>query len=456
MPRGLKPPRIIAPAGVSEDFQAKLAALARWENPNITFQDPAAIRFWQRGRGCNVWDSDGNRYVDLTSAFSVMSIGHGNPAVVRGVKRQAGDLLHAMGDVHPATVKTEWLKALGERLPEGFGGIFPTGGGAEAVEAALKTARLASGKPGILSFHGSYHGLSYGALSATGIDQFRTPFENQLGLPVTRLPFPSGGGFSAEHVLSKLPKEVRANIGAVITEPIQGRGGVLVPPKEYLREVRRLADALDAVFILDEIFTGWYRTGTRFGFETYGGTPDLLCLGKAMGGGLPIGAVTGRSEVMAAWPKSQGEALHTSTFLGNPVVLAASIAAMNELDRQRNDALWVDKFITKVAQLDKLHVSVGLRGRGAMWGIDLLGLKGPHDEPPAVWLSQQLLAKGYITLPSGGGEVLQLTPPFQISKALLAGLFQAIDDIASRNEHKLALAATGMHPVDMKAAQASG
>ena len=278
--------------------------------------------------------------------------------------------------------------------------------GSDAVEAALKTARLATGRSGVLAFEGAYHGLSYGALAATAYkaESFRAPFQEQLGDHVRHAPF--GGA---------LPD--LSGIGAVLVEPIQGRGGVRVPPAGWLAALVDKAHQAGAVVIFDEIYTGFGRTGAWFRFQAEGVQPDLVCVGKAMAGGFPISACLGTAAVMDAWGASKGEALHTQTFLGNPVGCAMALAAMDVLEQLRprveTEGAWLR------AQLESRGLVV--RGEGLLLGIEL---------PDTLGASRTLMQAGYIVLPAGEqAEVLALTPPLSIARAQLQGFLDALDGV---------------------------
>ena len=304
--------------------------LRHYESRNVTFVSDRWPIFWERASGVNVWDVDGNRYIDLTAAFGVANIGHGNPHVVAALKAQAGKLLHAMGDVHPNEFKLELARELVGltfgRWAKSAGRVVFANSGAEAVEAALKTAAIHTKRPGVIAFEGAYHGLTYGALDTTWRAHFRSPFSGQLGHFTAHVPF------------GRVPTVANIkNFGAVIVEPIQGRGGIVVPPDDFLPKLRRFCDDHGLVLIFDEIYSGFCRTGRWFACEHWGVTPDVVCVGKAMAGGFPISACIGRAEVMDNWPESQGEAIHTSTFLGNPLGCAAALASIREMKRMKLD-----------------------------------------------------------------------------------------------------------------------
>ncbi|MDB4713400.1 aspartate aminotransferase family protein, partial [bacterium] len=274
--------------------------------------------------------------------------------------------------------------------------------GFEAVETALKTARLATGKRGVMAFANGYHGLGYGSLLGTDLEKFRGPFVDQLAGVTTRVDY---GSF-------ELPNDDA--IGAVLVEPIQGRGGKVLPPAGFLSALRDWCDAHGALLIFDEIYTGFHRTGKWFACEWEGVIPDLICVGKAMSGGFPISACVGKSEVMDKWPESPGEALHTSTFLGHPVGCAMALKSLEILERHETIELVEVVSASLSSALQSFdHTAVhAIRGRGMMWGMEL--------DRPAGGLLASLLAEGLLFLADGPqGNVLSFTPPFLISEAEL-------------------------------------
>lgn len=390
--------------------------LRKYESRNVTYVAEDWPVFWEKAEGVNVWDVDGNRFLDFTSAFGVAGLGHRNPEVVSALVDQAGRLLHGMGDVHPTLLKGELCERLvgltfGRWTGEGAKVVL-SNSGFEAVETALKTARLATEKRGILAFENGYHGLGYGSLLATDGAKFRGPFGDQLAEVTTRLPYGSGD----------LPQgRVAEEIGAVLVEPIQGRGGKVVPPADFLAGLRRWCDEVGAVLIFDEIYTGFWRTGKWFAAEWDGVVPDLICVGKAMSGGFPISACVGRDRVMAAWPESPGEALHTSTFLGHPVGCAMALKSLEILSRPETSALVAERSqMLENALRNFAHPTVcELRGRGMMWGLELTENAGP--------LLGRLLAEGFLFLADGpDGRVLSFTPPFAISEDEVKAALQVL------------------------------
>ena len=288
--------------------------------------------------------------------------------MVAAVHAQADKLLHGMGDVHPSEVKVRLCERIAELVPLPHAQVILGLNGGDAVEAALKTAMLATQRPGILAFEGGYHGLTYGALDVTARADFRTPFRPQMGGFTQHLPY----GCSLEQIHTHLKAFVP---GAVLAEPIQGRGGIIVPPPGWLRGLRELCTETNTLLILDEIFTGWGRTGKWFACQFESTVPDILCVGKAMGGGLPLSACVASRELMAVWGESTGEALHTSTFLGNPLACAGALAALGVLEDEDLPAQAVAKgrlFHEGLCalQADFPEQIVQVRGRGLMLGLE--------------------------------------------------------------------------------------
>jgi len=338
-----------------------LSLLRAHESRNVTFIDPDGSWpiVWDRAEGVHVWDAAGRKYLDLTAAFGVAAAGHANPRVVRAGQRQMARLLHAMGDVHPHEPKARLARELSRitferwsrppgisnlksqisnatRRAAATGKVIFCNSGFEAVEAALKTAMLATGKPDLLVFEGAYHGLGYGTLNATHREFFRGPFRRQLGEFGHFVPFPTQAK-DLEPLADRMRRLFRRHpVGAVLAEPVQARGGIRVPPPGFLPMLRRVCDDHGALLILDEIYTGLGRTGRWFACEHTGIVPDLLCLGKALTGGFPLSACVGRADLMdAAWPASSGEAIHTSTFLGHPVGCAMALAQITEIESRK-------------------------------------------------------------------------------------------------------------------------
>ena len=403
--------------------RALAARLAQVESRNVTCQQPTPPIFWERAIGANVWDVDGNRFVDLTAGFGVANAGHGHPRVVEAVCDQSDRLLHAMGDVHPAAAKVELLEALAYRFP----GSVPTravlsSSGADAVETALKTALLATGRAGLVAFDGAYHGLSLGALDTTWSARFRDPFAARLPGATAFARYGDAGD------AARAARECAAPVGAVLVEPIQGRGGNRIPPEGFLSALRALCDEQGWLLIADEIFTGFGRTGRWFDCEHEDVIPDLLCVGKGLASGMPISACVGRTEIMDAWPPSEGEALHTQTFLGHPPGCAAALASMAVIEEEKLVERAAETGAAALARLRRQLAGRArvedVRGRGL-----LLAVACDTSERVAAACSAAL-ERGFIALPSDdAGRVLSLTPPLAIEREILEAAIDAIAEV---------------------------
>jgi 4-aminobutyrate aminotransferase/(S)-3-amino-2-methylpropionate transaminase len=414
-------PRIATevPGPRSRALAERLAAV---ECPEVTWQGPPAPLFWKSGLGANLVDVDDNRFVDLGAGFGAAALGYAHPALTSALRAQAGELQHAMGDVFPAEVKVRLLEALARALPGGLGHAILSSSGSDAVESALKTALVATGKPAIVAFEGAYHGLGFGSLDATWRDDFRRPFLARLAGQTRFVPY--GDADAAR-------RAARAgDVGAILFEPIQGRGGLVFPPRGFVAELRRIADEVGALLVADEVYTGLGRTGRWLACDHEGVTPDVVALGKALGGGFPISACVGRADVMRRWPRSEGEALHTSTHLGNPLGCAAGLAVLATLESDglvpRADALgarWLALLGKRIGANARVRE---LRGRGLLVAVEL------DDAEFARAAAGRLLRAGWVVLGEGPeNRVLALTPALTIAEELLEA---AADELAEALE----------------------
>ena len=414
--------RVQPPADASRAMAERLRAV---ESRNITYVDDSGPIFWQEARGANVRDVDGNVYVDLTSAFGVALLGHAHPAVTSAVREQSEVLMHGMGDVHPSRPKLELLERLCALSPWDEARAVLASTGSEAVEIALKTAQVATGRPGVLAFTGGYHGLTLGALAVTEREHFRAPFSARLYAGVAFAAFPDiamDGDGAADIALTEVQVALENGapngdpIGAVIVEPVQGRAGAKLAPDGFMSSLSQVAAESGALVIADEVLTGLGRCGAIFASQLVGLEPDIVCVGKALGGGVPISACLARREVMDTWPESRGEAIHTSTFLGHPLACAAALAVLDTLEREhvfdRAQTLGAQLLELIGAELASAPGVVDVRGLGALIGIELAG------EGHAVRVTQAALREGLILLPAGDcGQVIALTPPVVLTDA---------------------------------------
>jgi len=419
---------VVAPPGpISRALAARLAAVecpafdARRDARAATSGADHAPIVYSNARGANVIDADGNRYVDLAAGFGALPLGHAPKRVARAIEAQSSRLLLALGDVYSADVKVALCERISRLFPEPGARVMLGLSGADAVTAALKTAMLATKRPGVVAFHGSYHGLSYGPLAACGLSEdFRAPFGGQLGIKVEFLPYPTNDA-QLEACRMELGAVLeRGGIGCVLVEPILGRGGCVVPPAGFLSMLREACDSSGTLLVADEIWTGLGRAGATLASVEAGAVPDLVCLGKGLGSGMAISACVGRARAFAAWGARGGSAIHTATHSGSPVACAAAIATLDAIASERLDSRarevgerWVDA----LREQTRGRGVSAVRGRGLMVGVELEGGAGR-----ALAVTRALLARGYIVLTGGArGDVLTLTPPLTIEEPLLGG-----------------------------------
>jgi acetylornithine/N-succinyldiaminopimelate aminotransferase len=350
------------------------------------------------GEGCHVWDSKGNTYLDFMAGIAVASLGHAHPNLVSAVSEQAGDLTHISNlyETHPQ-------KELAARLADLTGGMqsFFVNSGAEALECAIKLARKHARyqrgieSPEIVCTSNGFHGRTLGALAATGQPAKQEPF---APLPPGFIHVPFGNAAAISEAMTP-------NTCAVLLEPIQGEAGVIVPPDDYLAAVAEICRAHDCLLILDEVQTGIGRTGAWFAHEAAGVDPDIMCLAKGLGGGLPIGACLARPEVAATFELGD----HGSTFGGGPVQCAAAVAVIDTIEQE--DLLTNAERAGKRITTDLLDADVGgtVRGRGLLIGIEL-------DKPVARDVAASALDAGLL-VNDATPSVIRISPPLVLSEA---------------------------------------
>lgn len=357
-----------------------------------------------KAEGCVITDGDGREYLDFLGGYGVFSLGHRHPAVVAAVHDQLGKMpLSSKVFLNP--LEAQLATELARLAPEGLEITFFSNSGAEAVEAALKFARVASGRAGVVACHGGYHGKTMGALSVTGRDKFRAPFE-PLVPGVRFVPF---GDIDA---LAAVDEET----AAFIVEPVQGEGGIKVPPDGYLRAARQRCDEVGALLIVDEVQTGLGRTGYLFGGEHDGVSPDLMTLAKCLGGGvMPIGATMG---TRAVWDKVYGinPLLHTSTFGGNPLAMAAGLAALKVVqeeglvERSRTLGARLQAGLQRESATTSLVQEV--RGRGLMVGVEFA-----QDEVGELCIAQMTMRGMVAAYSLNNPRVLRFEPPLVMTES---------------------------------------
>ncbi len=383
---------------------------------------------YARAEGANVIDVDGNRYVDLAAGFGALLLGHLPARVAGAVDEQCERLWLALGDVYPSDAKVVLCELLAKLYPEPGARVMLGSSGADAVTAALKSAMLATGRGGVVAFDGAYHGLSYAPLAACGLrPTFREPFSEQLNPRVTFAPYPGEGASLDETMVAVSGALARGEVGAVLVEPVLGRGGCVVPPPGLLPSLRAACDRAGALLVCDEVWTGLGRSGAWLASVDAGVLPDLVCLGKGLGAGLPVSACIGSDRVMAAWGAHGGATIHTATHFGAPLACAAAVATLGAIEEarlpERSRAVG-ERWMTGLRRRCEGRGVADVRGRGLMIGVALEG--GPGR---ALAVTRALLERGWIVLTGGSrGDVITLTPPLDIDERLLAAFADALAD----------------------------
>jgi acetylornithine/N-succinyldiaminopimelate aminotransferase len=366
----------------------------------------------ERGRGTEVWATDGTRYLDFLSGIAVVSLGHANPVIADAIARQASTLLHVSNfftnpQATAAAVKTNelLLDATGQA-----GQIFFTNSGAEANECAIKLARRfgGRGRHTVVSALGSFHGRTLATLAATGQPAKHEPFA----------PMPEGFRHVPWGDLDALRAAVDGSVAAVLIEPIQGEGGVIPAPDGYLRAIRELCDEVGALMMVDEIQTGFARTGTWFGFEHAGVAPDVVTLAKAIGNGMPIGACWARREIAAVFRPGD----HGSTYSGTAIATAAVSAVVDEMRRIDAPGLARARGAELTALLSAIRGVESVRGAGLLLGAQL----APGLDAPAAY--QALLAHGLICN-AVNATTLRLAPPLTTTTEQLHEAAALVSDV---------------------------
>lgn len=369
----------------------------------------------ERGKGVRVWDTSGKEYIDCMGGYGVALVGHCNPRVVEAIKNQAEKLIVCHMSFYN-DAREDFLRRMATIAPRGLSKIFFSNSGAEAVEAALKFSRRYTGKPGIISMSGGYHGKTFGALSATYSEKYRKPFmpllENVKFLPYTT---------------TRIEDAVDDNIGAVIVEPIQGETGIILPPEGLLQNMREVCTKHGIVLIFDEIQSGLGRTGKMWAGENWKTIPDIMCLAKGLAGGVPIGLTLSKPEIVEALRVGE----HSSTFGGNPLACAAGAATIGSLKEDKlveNAADVGGYFKDGLLELKEKHRIVrDVRGLGMMLALELrfdvrnLLLDG--------------IRHGLLMLYSGK-NILRLLPPLVMDKETISQSLETMDELMSEEERR--------------------
>jgi 4-aminobutyrate aminotransferase len=358
------------------------------------FLSPVMARYfertWSHGRGHRLYDVDGRAYLDFATGIAVTILGHGHPAVTAAVHAQADRLLHLMNGLGYIEPVSRFAERLAATLPEPLDAVFLGNSGAEAIDAAIKLARRASGRPAIVGFEGAFHGRTYGALSLTTSSPNYQLGHGPLLPDVHIVPYPDAyrrfGGDEAAATAGALESLQRllddvdtSRVAAIVIEPELGEGGYIPAPLDFLRRLRDLCDRHGILLVSDEVQTGYGRTGRMWGFEHAGIVPDVVCAAKGIANGLPLGAIVARRELHERW----GRGAHGSTFGGNPVACAAALAVLDTIEGEHlvaNAASRGDQLRAGLDALAARDPRIGdVRGRGLMLGVDFVKDRGTRE-----------------------------------------------------------------------------
>jgi LysW-gamma-L-lysine/LysW-L-ornithine aminotransferase len=369
-----------------------------------------------KGKGTRVWDTAGKEYIDCMGGYGVALVGHCNDRVVSALKRQAEILITAHMSTYNDT-RLRFMEKITSVAPPSLSKIFFANSGAESVEAALKFARKYSGRHGVIAMNGAYHGKTFGALSVTYSEKYRKPF----------MPLLDGVKFVPYSDPSMLEQAIDDTIGSVIIEPIQGETGIIVPPDDLLPKIREICNRRKVVLIFDEIQSGLGRTGKMWAGQNWNTTPDIMCLAKGIAGGIPMGLVLAKQEIMDAMKLGE----HSSTFGGSPIACAAGIATM--------EALIDDKLIENAEKMgvqfkeglnrlkEKHKIIRQVRGIGMMLGVELR-----FDVKDILFDG---IRHGLLILYSGR-NILRLLPPLVMDEMTVSRVVDIIDIILTNEEKR--------------------
>jgi acetylornithine/LysW-gamma-L-lysine aminotransferase len=369
-----------------------------------------------RGKGTRVWDTAGKEYIDCMGGYGVALVGHCNDRVVNALKMQAEILITAHMSTYNDT-RLRFMQKITSVAPPDLNKIFFANSGAESVEAALKFARKHSGRHGVIAMNGGYHGKTFGALSVTYSEKYRKSF----------MPLLDGVKFVPYSDPSMLEEAVDDTIGSIIVEPIQGETGIIVPPNDLLPKIREICNRHNLVLIFDEIQSGLGRTGKMWAAQNWNTTPDIMCLAKGIAGGIPMGLVLAKQEIMDAMKLGE----HSSTFGGSPIACAAGTATIEALTDDKlidNAAKMGMYFKERLNRLQEKHKIVRqVRGLGMMLGVELR-----FDVKDILFDG---IRHGLLVLYSGR-NILRLLPPLVMDETTVSRVVDIMDTILTNEEKR--------------------
>jgi 4-aminobutyrate aminotransferase-like enzyme len=378
--------------------------------------------------GCTIVDVDGNEYLDFIAGIAIGSVGHSHPHYVKRLSEQLGRI--TFGSFATET-RARFLNLVRELLPEGITHIQLFSGGAEAVEAAFRLAKSVTKKFEFVGFWGGYHGKTAGTIGLLGGSYRKhqgpfppgmhlSPYANCYRCP-WKLQYPSCGLACAEHLRNVMKNDTQGEVAAIILEPMQGTAGNVIPPEDFVQAVRDIADEFDALLIADEILTGFGRTGTMWAAEQFALKPDIMTIGKGIGGGFPLSAVASSLDRMSAKPFGEPSG-SSSSYGGNPLAAAAGLGAVEVILEEKlveNSARVGKLMFEGLKQLQEKYRFIGdVRGRGLMIGVEMVAdrkTKEPLDKTITRALFHEALERGLITM--SYSQVIRINPPLVISEA---------------------------------------
>ncbi len=437
-PRREPLPPVAFPEGAERDrlVRETLERYRRYINPGLTrlFQFGGSETVEWAAEGCVVWDVHGREYIDCACGPAIFNVGHRHPRVLAAVRDQLDHIPMSVRTM-PSAPQAELAERLAQLSPGDLQYAFFCNSGAEAVEGALKLARLATGRPGIIAMREAFHGKTLGALSASGREYYRKPFE-PLVPGFTHVPFGDAAAVEAA---------VTPETAAVILEPIQGEAGVILPPPGYLRAIREICDRRRILLIADEIQSGLGRTGRLFCVEHEGVTPDIMTLAKALGGGVvPIGAFLARPGLWEGF--RQHPYIHSSTFGGNPLACRAALATLDVLVEERlaeRAAAQGRYFLERLRELGRRYPGVirDVRGAGLMIGVEFT-----HSDY-ALMVSAEAGHRGVITFYTlNKPEVIRIEPPLVITAELIDRAVVGLEGAVVETERLLGAVRAASYP----------
>jgi len=367
-----------------------------------------------KGKGATVWDTSGREYIDCMGGYGVALVGHCNDRVVQAIKDQVENLITCHMSIYNDT-RLKFLQKISEISPKQLSKFFFSNSGAESVEAAIKFSRKYTGKSGIISMNGGYHGKTFGALSVTFNEKYRKSFQ----------PLLEGVKFVPPHTPSVIEEVLDDTIGTVIVEPIQGETGIIVPEDGILQEIRQICDRNNLVLIFDEIQTGLGRTGEMWAGQNWKTTPDIMCLAKGIAGGLPMGLTLCKPEILDSIKIGE----HSSTFAGNPLACSAGIATIDSIveDKLVENALHIGSlFKNGLLELQKKHKIIReVRGLGLMLAVEL------RFDVRDVLMDG--IKEGLLMLYSGR-NIIRLLPPLVLDEVKVLKTLEIMDNILTKEE----------------------